>query len=232
MRSRTEHRGGPRGGRLTWVAATGLVAGVGMVVQGVLSAPHPPPQPRAQSAAAAELPQQTAAGVRPLGYSRPVRVRVERLGIMAAIRPVGLNSDGTVEVPRPEQAGDAGWYKVGAAPGQTGSAVILGHVDSAVLPGGRAAFYALGAARKGDQVEVDRADGTTARFSVETVTVVAKSDFPTRAVYGPTDTPQLRLVTCGGSYSGASGYSANVIVYAHLTGSGRTTTAEPGRSRR
>lgn len=211
------------------MTAVGLAAGLGMVVQGVVSAPHPPPQPRPQPAAAAGRSQDAAARVRPLGYSRPVRIRVERLGIAAAIRPVGLNSDGTVEVPKPERAGDVGWYKAGAAPGQTGPAVVLGHVDSAALPGGKAAFYELGAARRGDRVEVDRADGITARFTVEAVTVVARSDFPTRAVYGPTDTPRLRLVTCGGTYSDTSGYSANVIVYARFTGSGRTATAPPAR---
>ncbi|MGK5498502.1 class F sortase [Streptomyces sp. URMC 125] len=200
-----------------------------MVVQGLVSVPHPPPQPRPQPAATVDRPQPAAAGLQPLGYSRPVRVRVERLGITAAVRPVGLNSDGTVEVPKPEQAQDAGWYKAGAAPGQRGPAVILGHVDSAFLPGGRAAFYALGAARKGDRVEVDRADGTTAWFTVDAVTVVARFRFPTRAVYGPTDTAQLRLITCGGTYSPTSGYSANVIVYAHLVGSAHTATAPPQR---
>ncbi|MEU0681296.1 MULTISPECIES: class F sortase [Streptomyces] len=200
-----------------------------MVVQGVVSAPQPPPQPRPDPAAAASRPQESLAAARPLDYSLPLRIRVKRLGITAAIRPVGLNPDGTVEVPGPEQAEDAGWYKAGAAPGQAGPAVVLGHVDSAVLSGGRAAFYTLGAAREGDRVEVDRADGITARFTVDAVTVVAKSRFPTRAVYGPTDTAQLRLITCGGNFSTTSGYSANVIVYAHFSGSVPTEPIPPAR---
>ncbi|GAA2450781.1 class F sortase [Streptomyces glaucus] len=232
MRSRTEHGRGPYGGRPASVAAACLAAGLGMVVQGVVSAPQPPPQPRPRPALTADPPQESAAAVRPLGRSRPVRVRVKRLGITAAVRPVGLNADGTVEVPGLRQAGDVGWYEAGAAPGQAGPAVVLGHADSAALPGGRAAFYALGAVREGDRVEVDRADGSTARFAVDAVTVVAKSRFPTRAVYGPTDTAQLRLITCGGAYSGASGYRANVIVYAHFTGSGPTEPSPPARAGR
>jgi hypothetical protein len=35
------------------------------------------------------------------------------------------------------------------------------------------------------------------------------------AVYGPTPDPELRLVTCGGTFDAASGhYADNVIVYA------------------
>ncbi|MEY9962218.1 hypothetical protein ABIA33_000239 [Streptacidiphilus sp. MAP12-16] len=42
--------------------------------------------------------------------------------------------------------------------------VIVGHVDSWKLPPGKAAFYALGAAQKGDEVDVARADGTVVVF--------------------------------------------------------------------
>lgn len=67
-------------------------------------------------------------------------------------------------------------------------------------------------------MEVTRKDGVVVRFTVDTVTVVAKPDFPTRAVYGLTGAPALRLITCGGAYTQAEGYNGNVIVFAHYTG--------------
>ena len=44
-----------------------------------------------------------------------------------------------------------------------------------------------------------------------------KSRFPTAAVYGPVPDPQLRLITCGGTFDPATGhYLSNVIVFASL----------------
>ncbi|MEU0023569.1 class F sortase [Streptomyces rochei] len=153
-----------------------------------------------------------------LGASPPVRIVIERLGIEAGIMRLGLNPDGTVAVPPPEQARQAGWYDGSATPGQRGPAVVLGHVDSARLPGGKAVFYRLGQARPGDRVEITRTDGVTARFTVDSVTQVPKKRFPSRAVYGPTRTAQLRLITCGGTYTEDGGYDSNIIVFAHYTG--------------
>ncbi|MGW3247239.1 class F sortase [Streptomyces sp. NPDC001070] len=198
-------------------AATGLAAGLTMVVHALVGGPHPPPQPRATALSAvtavpqASSPQQR----RLLGFSRPVRIELPRLGIRAAVRPVGVHRDGTVQVPSPSRAAEAGWYAGSAAPGQAGPTVILGHVDSARLPGGKAAFYSLGGARRGDRVTVTREDGVVVRFTVDAAVLVAKTHFPTRAVYGPTQAPALRLITCGGRYTKAGGYRGNVIVFAH-----------------
>jgi hypothetical protein len=41
--------------------------------------------------------------------------------------------------------------------------------------------------------------------------------FPTISVYGPTPTPQLRLITCGGTFDPQTGhYLSNIVVYATL----------------
>jgi hypothetical protein len=45
----------------------------------------------------------------------------------------------------------------------------------------------------------------------------AKDTFPTREVYGDTEGPELRLITCGGSYDQSDGgYQSNVVVYATM----------------
>ncbi|WP_370096968.1 class F sortase [Streptacidiphilus sp. MAP12-20] len=156
-----------------------------------------------------------------MNRSLPVRVTMPRIGIDAPVSPTGQAADGSVIVPDEDHARQAVWFDGSATPGQVGPSVLLAHVDSWKLPLGKAAFYELGAARPGDVVQVTRADGSVAEFQVDSATVVSKSGFPTQAVYGPTTTPQLRLITCGGGFSKKGGYDGNVIVYAHFTGAGK-----------
>ena len=108
----------------------------------------------------------------------------------------------------------AGWYEGGTRPGDPGSAVILGHVDSKRGP---AVFYRLRELRRGDDIDIVRADGSSVRFAVDRTEQYDKQRFPTDAVYYPTLTTALRLVTCGGEFDAAAGhYRSNVIVFATL----------------
>jgi hypothetical protein len=92
--------------------------------------------------------------------------------------------------------------------------VILGHVDSKRGP---AVFYRLRELRPGDLVEVALAGGSSVRFAVERVEQYPKARFPTAEVYYPTLTPELRLVTCGGTFDATAGhYRSNIIVFAAL----------------
>lgn len=146
--------------------------------------------------------------------SEPTEVRIPKIGVRSSLIPLGLNPDETVEVPPVEQPLQAGWYRLARTPGEAGPAVLLGHVDGNRQPG---VFFRLKELTAGDDVEVSRKDGTTARFRVTRTEQVAKDSFPTEAVYGDTVTPELRLVTCGGSFdASARSYRDNVIVYAQL----------------
>jgi hypothetical protein len=148
----------------------------------------------------------------------PVRLQVPAIGVDTRLLRLGRAKDGTVEVPTgPHQWDRAGWYEHGTRPGDPGSAVILGHVDS--KRDGPAVFYRLRELRPGDPITVVRADGSTVRFAVERTEQYPKTRFPTDDVYYPTLTPRLRLVTCGGSFDRQAGhYRANVIVFARLAG--------------
>jgi Sortase domain len=146
----------------------------------------------------------------------PVRLEIARIGVSTRLGRLGREADGTVEVPKgPGKWDTAGWYAGGTRPGDPGSAVILGHVDS---KSGPAVFYRLRQLRRGDKVEVVRADGSRVRFAVDRVEQFPKERFPTDDVYYPTLRPQLRLVTCGGTFDPVSGhYRANVIAFASLS---------------
>jgi Sortase domain len=150
------------------------------------------------------------------GTPVPVRLEIARIGVSTRIQRLGRDADGAVEVPAgPGQWEEAGWYAGGTRPGDPGSAVILGHVDS---KSGPAVFYRLRELRRGDRVEVVRADGSRVRFTVARVEQYPKRRFPTADVYYPTLTPMLRLVTCGGAFDRGWGhYLDNVIVFANLS---------------
>jgi sortase (surface protein transpeptidase) len=142
----------------------------------------------------------------------PARLEIPGIGVSTGLERLGRAPDRTVEVPSDWDV--AGWYAEGPRPGDPGSAVVLGHVDSRSGP---AVFYRLDELGRGARVEVVRADGSRARFTVDRTERYAKARFPTADVYYPTLTPMLRLVTCGGPFDAASGhYRDNVIVFATL----------------
>jgi sortase (surface protein transpeptidase) len=147
--------------------------------------------------------------------ARPVRIVIPSIGISAPVKPVGLNADGTLQMPPLTDRNLAAWYDRGAAPGQDGPAVVVGHVDSYLGP---SVFFRLHALRPGDAIEIWRQDASVVVFTVSRLQEVPKSHFPTGGVYGPVPDPELRLVTCGGEFNPALGsYEDNLIVYAVLS---------------
>ncbi|BAU87486.1 peptidase C60 sortase A and B [Streptomyces laurentii] len=174
-----------------------------------------PPQPAAAAHPAghpvARAPETT--GVQPLPFAPASRIRIPALRVAAPIMDVGLDPDGWIAAPPPQDANLAGWYQNGIAPGQRGTSIVVGHVDNMAGP---AVFYGLGSLEKGRRVEVERYDGRVAVFEVYGVEVYAKNDFPGVRVYGDTGAAELRVITCGGGYTRAHGYDGNVVVYARL----------------
>ncbi|MFF9392340.1 class F sortase [Streptomyces griseoluteus] len=143
--------------------------------------------------------------------SVPVRLRIPGIGVDTPVMRLGLAQDGSVQVPPITAHDRAGWYQSSPTPGQTGPSVILGHVT--VGPYGDGVFRRLDRLRRGDEITVRLENGSSAEFTVTSVRTVAKAEFPTEAVYGDVDRPELRLITCGGPRTG-DGYPDNVIVFA------------------
>ncbi|WP_432157873.1 MULTISPECIES: class F sortase [unclassified Streptomyces] len=203
------------------VTLTALCAGGWLLHNG--TATHAPPQPTAAEAGTGPGGPSgpggpggpRSASARGLAPSVPERIRIASIRVDAPLTGLGLTPTGTLEVPPARKKNLAGWYEAGTSPGETGTAIVAGHVDNADGP---AVFFSLGALKKGAAIEVDRRDGTTAVFTVDAVEVYRASAFPDETVYGAAPRPELRVITCGGTYSRATGYQSNVVVFAHLTG--------------
>ncbi|MEV8042322.1 class F sortase [Streptomyces griseoluteus] len=172
-----------------------------------------PPQPSA--AEGRPDPGGERGGVTPLMASPPTRIRIPAIRVNAPLMGLSLTTSGSLDVPPPAEKNLAGWYEAGTTPGDTGTAVVAGHVDNTEGP---AVFYDLGALKRGAAIEVDREDATTAVFTVDSVEVYSSKNFPDSKVYGASSRPELRVITCGGGYSRSTGYQGNVVVFAHLTG--------------
>ncbi|WP_405978191.1 class F sortase [Streptomyces sp. NBC_00158] len=226
---------GRRRGNRTIGSVTVLTAAVGIWLITTDDVPQPPPQPSqtqgflgTERRLLGELSDERrqdrgrTAGSQPVAMApaEPERVRIPSLRIDAPLTALGLEADGSLQAPPPDDKNLAGWYADGTPPGSDGTAVIAGHVDNKQGP---AVFYQLGALKKGERIEVLRRDGTTAAFTVDAIEIHDRRNFPDQQVYGATGRPELRLITCGGTYTKKAGYPANVVVYAHLT-SLRTAT--------
>ncbi|MER6849756.1 class F sortase [Streptomyces flaveolus] len=172
-----------------------------------------PPQPSAAQAFSTSA-DPTRSTVNPVRPADPVRLRIAAIGVNAPMTRVGLDSVGALQTPPPGQPGLVGWYGDGTAPGSAGTAIATGHVDTPT--GDPGVFYNLGALPKGATIEISRADRRTAVFAVRAVELYDKKKFPSKKVYGSSDRPELRLITCGGGYTKRTGYLSNVVVYATL----------------
>jgi len=204
--------------RLAGLAGTALLAGGAVAIGVAVLAQQHAPSP---AAAAAGSVGPVAPKEPSLRRSAPLSVAIPVIGVRSALLRLGLNPDGTIQVPDiATSADEAAWYKNSVTPGQIGTAVIEGHVDSEVGP---AVFYRLGALHPGDHIDVTLADGMTAVFRVTGVREYSKVDFPTEMIYGRTNYASLRVVTCGGTFDSATGhYLGSVVVFASLVSSERS----------
>jgi sortase (surface protein transpeptidase) len=148
---------------------------------------------------------------RPTG---PMTITIPSIGVKAGIIGIGLQADGAMQIPDPDQVG---WYKRGPRPGGPGPAVLIGHVDDRTGP---AVFYRLRELHRGDEILIRQRHGPTMRFTVVRLERVPKTALPTNRIWPTTSKPLLRLITCGGSFNHTTRhYRDNLIVYAARAGS-------------
>ncbi|MET8813660.1 class F sortase [Streptomyces sp. NPDC004549] len=197
-----------RGGRLTlWSVA--IVVLVLSVLGGHHGTGTVPGAARAAGTTAATGPAGPA-----LPRSAPTRLIIPKIGVNAPFTALVLGSDGRLEPPPADNTNLVGWYSKGVSPGEKGTSVIAGHVDTKTSA---AVFAGLEALLPGDHFTVERADGRTAKFVVDSAETFEKDDFPSDRVYDNASRPEARLITCAGDYDHtAKDYKENLVVFAHL----------------
>lgn len=143
----------------------------------------------------------------------PVRLVIPKIHVNAAIRPAGINVLGQMSVPRSYT--DVGWYKYGTLPGEIGSAVIAGHVNSGL--GLDAVFTRLKELVPGDDIYVRAANGKELHFVVSTAETYPYKNVPGNAVFAAADAPRLNLITCDGAWvDNHTTYDHRLVVYSVL----------------
>lgn len=148
----------------------------------------------------------------PTPISLPSRLHIPKLNIDVPIEMVGLDSQNRMDVPK--DYNQVGWYKYGPKPGETGQAVIAGHLDT---PEGPAVFAHLNQLKVDDEIFVYDQDGRQFSFKVSSFDTYPDASFPIQKVFGTSSSPQLNLITCEGVFDRQSkNYSLRRVIYSSL----------------
>lgn len=146
----------------------------------------------------------------------PVRIEVPAIQAVSSLIPLKLGKGDVLETPPVTQPMQAGWFSEGYRPGEPGPAVVAGHVDGQVNghAGTPGIFFRLKELELGAKATVFRADGSHLEFIVYRKVAYDKDSFATQEVYGKTPGPELRLITCDGTFDRAKrSYNDNLVVY-------------------
>lgn len=150
-----------------------------------------------------------------LSESAPVTLSIPSIGVRTDLLHLGLRDNGSLEVPEDTGNGaPASWYNGSPTPGERGPSVMLGHVNA--LGGNTGVFADLRKLTPGTEIDVYRADGSVAVFTVERGALYSKNEFPTLEVYGNTPGAELRLITCDGYDPDTGLFDDNYVIYAKL----------------
>ncbi|MGW3667143.1 class F sortase [Streptomyces sp. NPDC005141] len=149
-----------------------------------------------------------------LPRAEPIRLLIPKILVDAPFTDLVIDDAGRLQPPPANDTNLVGWYAKGVSPGEKGAAIIAGHVDTKTSA---AVFAGLSDLEKGDKFSVQRSDGRTASFVVDSAETFAKEDFPDKRVYADTSDAQVRLITCAGTYDrSVKDYTDNLVVFAHL----------------
>lgn len=143
-----------------------------------------------------------------------MRLLIPEIAVDAPFTDLAIGDKGQLQPPPAGDTNLVGWYAKGVSPGEKGTSIIAGHVDTKTSA---AVFARLDQLDKGDKFQVRRADGRSATFVVDGLETFAKDEFPSDRVYGDADRPEVRLITCAGDYDHkVKDYTDNLVVFAHL----------------
>lgn len=186
------------------VSLTLVCGGVLAATQGLRHSPKHQPTPVIATA------KPTVAAKVAANYGLPVRLQIPKLQVDTHVIYVGLTKAGNMSVPT--NVIDAGWYKYGALPGNSGTAVIAGHLDG--LRGEPGVFSNLSKLVPGDTVTVTESNGQAVSFVVRETKSYPQTEQPSE-VFTSISGSHLNLITCTGSWdSSEHQFAKRLVVFA------------------
>lgn len=129
------------------------------------------------------------------GYGLPVQLQIPSLKVDAKVLFMGKTKSGAMDTPN--NVTDVGWYKYGALPGNSGTAVMAGHLDGLKAEPG--VFSQLKLLQPGDVVSVRDSAGATVSFKVRASKSYGQNEQPPE-VFTSTVGAHLNLITCTGAW--------------------------------
>lgn len=145
--------------------------------------------------------------------SLPKVLRIPKLSVVAKVESVGLDQQGKMDVPK--EVADVGWYKLGFKPGEHGSAVMDGYLDTKT--GAPAIFYNISQLLLEDEIIVEDEEGKEFKFRVIKKASYPYNGFPLQEVFASNGKARLNLITCVGEWDKSSqNYSQRMVVYSEL----------------
>ncbi len=146
--------------------------------------------------------------------THPKMLYIPAIDVKTSIEEVGMDTEGNMATPQDVQ--NVAWYSLGYKPGENGNAVLAGHYDT--KEGKPAIFWKLNQLKKGDKITIVDALGKNISFKVTTKEVYTYKSFPIEKVFGPSEKPQLNLITCGGEWDSMSNvYTERIVIYTELS---------------
>ncbi len=144
-----------------------------------------------------------------------MRILIPSLGIDAQVEQVGVDAEGNMATP--EDPWNTGWYAPGPRPGQAGNSAIAGHVDYHGI--GAVVFWDLNKLAVGAEVIVVTDTGQQLRFTVRGSEYYRPENAPLQEIFGPANTVNLNLITCGGTFNPATRhYDQRLVVFTTYAG--------------
>ncbi|RAZ73451.1 class F sortase [Planococcus halotolerans] len=142
----------------------------------------------------------------------PALIEIPAIDAQAKVIPVGQTADGHMEAP--QSIYEIAWYEPGIKPGDTGNAVLAGHVDGLSAPG---TFYNLKKLEPGNEIHITGTDGTKLVFIVRDKKSYSPEDAPIQEIFGGSSESHLNLITCTGDYNNSTGdYEERLVIYTDL----------------
>jgi LPXTG-site transpeptidase (sortase) family protein len=143
----------------------------------------------------------------------PVRLQISAIKVDATIKPVGLTSNGAMDVL--DSPVDVAWYQLGKRPGEVGSAVLAGHYGT-WENGQGSVFDNLSKLQKGDKISVTDERGLITTFVVQRSQSYNSQADASDVFLSDDGKAHLNLITCEGIWDNVSqSYPKRLIIFSN-----------------